>query len=75
MRREVVRIGLPRNVVKAIDYVVKNMSCFGYSSRPELLNSLVRRFLHEKVKDKMLTPRELKYKGTLFPGVESRHEI
>jgi hypothetical protein len=61
MRKDTSRIALPADMVKVIDHIIKNVSCFGYTSRPEFMNSLVRRFVHDKVRDNSITPEELSY--------------
>ena len=53
-------VTLPLEMVKVIDYLIKKVKPFGYTSRPELVKELVRRHIEELLRLKLIEPHEIR---------------
>lgn len=53
-------VALPRDMIRQIDFVVKHLKPYGFTSRPEVVKSLVRQYLEKLVELGFIPQDELK---------------
>jgi metal-responsive CopG/Arc/MetJ family transcriptional regulator len=58
-RIDTIRVALPKEMVKVIDYIIKKKPCYGINSRPVFLKHVIREHIRELLERKLLSPEEV----------------